>query len=203
MTIELYAISGSPFVWKVQLALKKLDYDFKLLSASEGDTKKPAFLALNPRGKAPVLVDNGFVLYESSVIIDYLEDKYPQNPLWPQDLQEKALAKRAVLEIQDYIHPHVSKIMREILMNKNEPSLELVEESKAALAKELSAFNFERPLGAVVFTLYPMLALMQRVERRKPIYKVGEVFTPKAMAFMKKIESLPYFEKTVPPHWKG
>ena len=75
----LYYGSGSPYAWRVQLALehKALPYERKVLSFSAGDTRKPEFLALNPRHRVPVLVDGDFVLYESNAIVEYLDEAYP------------------------------------------------------------------------------------------------------------------------------
>ena len=59
MAITFYYGAGSPFAWRVWLALehKALAYELKVLSFSDGDLKKPEFAALNPRRKIPVLVD--------------------------------------------------------------------------------------------------------------------------------------------------
>lgn len=79
MPLTIYHLSGSPFSWKVWLSLerKQIPYELKVLSADAGELKSPRFLALNPRGKVPVVVDDGFVLSESWAIVDYLKDWYP------------------------------------------------------------------------------------------------------------------------------
>ena len=84
MAIEVFWGSGSPFAWRVLLALeaKGLAYQSRLLEFSKGDSKTPEFLALNPRGQVPVLRDGGYVVYESIAILAYLERKYPEPPLF-------------------------------------------------------------------------------------------------------------------------
>ncbi len=59
----LYA-SGSPYAWRVWLAAehKGIAYELKTLSFDAGDLKRPGFLALNPRHRVPVIVDNDFTL---------------------------------------------------------------------------------------------------------------------------------------------
>src|SRR5713101_8100620 len=94
MSLTLYYGSGSPFAWRVQLALehKALAYERKVLSFSAGDTRKPEFVALNPRHTVPTLVDGDFVLYESNAITAYLDDAYPGRgaPLFPGDAKTRA-----------------------------------------------------------------------------------------------------------------
>ncbi len=91
MSITLYYGSGSPYAWRVQLALehKALPYERKVLSFSAGDTRKPEFLALNPRHRVPVIVDGDFVLYESNAIVEYLDEAYAGRgaPLFPGDVR--------------------------------------------------------------------------------------------------------------------
>ena len=48
-----------------------------MLSFDKGDLKTPEFRALNPRGRVPVIVDDGFALFESAAIVEFLEDKQP------------------------------------------------------------------------------------------------------------------------------
>jgi glutathione S-transferase len=85
--ISFYYGSGSPYAWRVWLALehKALPYELKVLSFSAGDTRKPEFVALNARHKVPTIVDDGFVLYESAVILEYLEERYPERALLPAE----------------------------------------------------------------------------------------------------------------------
>ena len=90
MSITFYYGSGSPYAWRVQLALehKALPYERKVLSFAAGDTRKPEFVALNPRHEVPTIVDGDFVLYESNAIAEYLEEAYPGRgaPLFPGDV---------------------------------------------------------------------------------------------------------------------
>ena len=98
MALTLYYGSGSPYAWRAQLALehKALAYELKVLSFSAGDTRKPEFIALNPRHQVPVLVDGDFVLYESNAIVEYLDEAFPGRgaPLFPGDVKARAIARR-------------------------------------------------------------------------------------------------------------
>ena len=77
---ELFSFSGSPYGWRVLLArgAKGLEYELHYLEASEGEHRTPEYLALNPRGKVPVLRDGDIVVYESVAILAYLERLRPK-----------------------------------------------------------------------------------------------------------------------------
>src|SRR5258706_5152889 len=105
MALTFYCGSGSPYAWKVWLVLehKAIPYDFRLLSFDKEETQSPAFLAVNPRGKVPTIVDDGFALWESAVIAEYLEERHPQKPLLPGDARQRATVRRMATEAQDYL----------------------------------------------------------------------------------------------------
>ena len=58
-------------------------YDLKLINLKAGDNLKPPYLAVNPMGKVPTLVDNGVVMTEVAAICCYLADTYPKAGLAP------------------------------------------------------------------------------------------------------------------------
>ncbi len=57
-------------------------------------------------------------------------------------------------------------------------------------------------MAAADFALYPMLALALRPEKKKPDLALRPALGTKLTVWMKRIEALPYFAKTLPPHWK-
>jgi glutathione S-transferase len=215
MAIDFYYGSGSPFAWRVWLALehKALSYEFKLMSFDAGDLEKPEFLAINPRHRVPTIVDDGFALYESGPILEYLEDKYPASGqrLFPGDVRQRATARRLVSEVASYVGEALEPLLQEVLFTKVEEfDPEAIAEARNGFASELVFFERYAPAtgffvgnaGAVDFTLYPWLALALRMDRKKPDLDVRGAIPPKIKAWMQRVEQLPYFEKTVPPHWK-
>jgi glutathione S-transferase len=78
--LEVTRGSGSPNAWRVLLAaeMKNIPYTSKLIEFSGDDLKKPDFLAINPRGKVPVIRDGNYSLYESLAIMAYLERRNPK-----------------------------------------------------------------------------------------------------------------------------
>jgi len=215
MSLTFYCLSGSPFSWKVWLSLerKQIAYDLEMLSADAGDLKSPRFLALNPRGKVPTIVDEGFVLSESAAIVDYLEERYPESgaSLWPGEVRARALARKAAIEGDSFIYPSVRKLVEECVMRKDgDPDACVVADAKAALASELArlATSIKEPFiagpepSAADFTIYPFLAVLRRLAARRPEHRVGEVVPGALSSWIGRVEALPYFEKTTPPHWR-
>jgi glutathione S-transferase len=88
----LHGASASPFVRKVlvALALKQLSYEH---IQQMPFTRDPEYRKLNPLGKIPTLEDGDLVIRDSTVICEYLEDTYPQSPLYPQNSADKARAR--------------------------------------------------------------------------------------------------------------
>lgn len=90
--IELYHNNMSSCSQKVRLILaeKDLDWEGHHLNLRAGDTYAPDYLKLNPRGVVPTLVHDGLVVCESNVILEYLDDCFPDPPLRPADAYGKA-----------------------------------------------------------------------------------------------------------------
>ena len=74
-----------------------LEFEFIPVNLQAGENRRPEFLALNPAGKVPVLVDGDLVLTESAAIVLYLAEKYPEKKLMPIQLEQRAQVYRWVL----------------------------------------------------------------------------------------------------------
>ena len=100
--MKLYGSPMSPFTARVRFSLYYKDLPFEQIKPSSlGGMKSDAFLAVNPLGKIPVLEPQpGVRIPESDVIVNFLEDAFPQRPLLPQDPVDRARV-RAVARICD------------------------------------------------------------------------------------------------------
>ena len=74
--LEFYT-AATPNGWKVSMTLEEmqLDYDLKLVNLGKGEQHEPEFLAINPNGRIPAIVDDGFPVFESGAIMLYLAEK--------------------------------------------------------------------------------------------------------------------------------
>src|SRR6266705_4656762 len=94
--LTLYDAERCPYCARVRIVLAEKDVEYETVEIDLDD--RPAWLyEKNPLGKVPVLEeDEGLVLPESVVIMEYLEERYPDPPLWPADAAERALARLLV-----------------------------------------------------------------------------------------------------------
>jgi len=83
--MKLYDYLPCPFGQKVRIILaeKGLSYELVEVDLAQSEQRRPDFLRLNPFGRVPVLVDEDTVIYDSTIIAEYLEDEYPEPPLLP------------------------------------------------------------------------------------------------------------------------
>jgi glutathione S-transferase len=100
--MKLYSAPLSLFARKVEIALYEKHLPFERVEVpftqSEGyRPKNPDVLAANPKGQVPVLLDGDLTLYDSTVILEYLEDAYPDPPLYPATPADRA--KCRLLEV--------------------------------------------------------------------------------------------------------
>jgi glutathione S-transferase len=88
----LHGASGSPFVRKVQVALAIKGLPYEQIQQIPF-TRDPEYRKINPLGKIPTLQDGDLTVCDSTVICEYLEDVYPQAPLYPSNNADKAKAR--------------------------------------------------------------------------------------------------------------
>ena len=116
--IKLYDFSLSPRARKVRitLAAKGLAYEKVPIDITKGEQKTPEYLAIHPYGKVPALQDNGTTVYESTIIMEYLNEAYPTPPLLPDDRGQRARA-RVLMHYADNPYEHaVATLAAELLL---------------------------------------------------------------------------------------
>ena len=90
--ITLYGNSISPYVRKVLAVLKLKNIDFEQVQQMPY-SDDPEYRKINPLGKIPALIDGDLTICDSTVICEYLEQAYPQSPVYPEDLPSKTKAR--------------------------------------------------------------------------------------------------------------
>lgn len=102
MSLIVYEHPLSPYAQKVKIALdeKGIAYETKMPAAIGTGQPDLNFLKANPRGEVPALIDGDFSVFDSTIILEYIEDKWPQPPLLPKTPRERAQA-RIIEEVMD------------------------------------------------------------------------------------------------------
>jgi glutathione S-transferase len=90
--IHLYSYQACPFARRTRMTLLEKGLDFQLTEIDIRN-KPDDFATISPYGKVPVLLDDGKRIYESAIINEYLDEKYPQPRLMPQDPFVRAQAR--------------------------------------------------------------------------------------------------------------
>lgn len=220
MAIEVWWGSGSPYAWRVLLALefKGLPYTAHLLEFSRQEHKSPQMLALNPRGRLPVLRDGDYVCFESLAILYYLERRYPEPPLFGRTPGEAGTILRVICEYQAYIEPHVRQITGAVFHGDADLAGEQVTAAMHAVASEArtiegrlakSEWIVGKECSAADLVIFPGIQLLKRaLERPQAAALAGrflpvEVHYPSLGRWLQRVAALPGYARTYPPHWRG
>lgn len=111
--LTLYQRTDCPFCWKVRLALHELSVAHEIIEIPFGQ-KHPDVLRLSPTGTVPVLVDGEVVIWESSVMLDYLDARYRPGQLLPSEPNQQA----RVRTLQTYSDKCVGPALRDLVFEK-------------------------------------------------------------------------------------
>jgi len=114
--MRLYSGPLSLFSRKVEFALYEKGIDFERIEVAFTQTegyrpKHPEVTAANPKGQVPVLVDGDLALFESTVILEYLEDAYPNPALYPSDPKERARCRLVEVDADEILLADVRRLM--------------------------------------------------------------------------------------------
>ena len=100
--MKLYDAARCPYCARVRMALAEKGLDYETVPIDLGN--RPSWIyELNPLGKVPVLEDGALVLPESSVIMEYLDERYPGRALLAADASERARARLTVFRFDDVL----------------------------------------------------------------------------------------------------
>lgn len=103
--ITLYDAGRCPYCARVRIALAEKGIEYETVEVDLDD--RPAWIyEKNPLGRVPVLEEDTFVLAESAVIDEYLDERYPEPPLWPGDPAARALGRMLVFRFDELSRPY-------------------------------------------------------------------------------------------------
>lgn len=218
MAIDVYWGSGSPYSWRVLLALehKGLVYTSHVLELWKQEHKAPQMFALNPRGRVPVLRDGDYTVFESLAVLYYLDLKYPEPSIFGRTAEEAGVIMRVICEFQAYAEQQLMTIADAIFKQRlvgRESELTTAMHVVASEARtiEMRAAKSDWVVGdaysAADMVIFPAIQLLLRALRRPEASALSSRFLPLEVNYpalarwIARIESLPGYARTFPPHW--
>ncbi len=132
---RLFSSPLSPYAAKARIALYEKGLEFEkinvLWNPVRGFAEKPAeMLAINPKGQVPTLIDGDIALYDSTIIFEYLEERYPNPPLYPKSIEARVRC-RLLEDFADTVLADAGRILRVEVFGKPDPATR----DQAAIAK--------------------------------------------------------------------
>ena len=109
MTMILYDAARCPYCARTRIVLAEKGVPYDAVAVDLDD--RPAWIVEKnpPAGRVPVLEEEGWVLPESAVIDEYLDERYPEPPLMPADPAERAAARFIVFRFDDFQRPYYAR----------------------------------------------------------------------------------------------
>ena len=195
MMIKLYDFKSSPNCQRVKVVLaeKNLQYDTVPVDLRKQEQKKPEYLKLNPYGKVPVLIDDSTVLYESLIINEYLNEKYPDPPLLPKDPAGKARARILIDYGMAHFDSAYQKLRMEVMKEPKEQSQPVIDGAKTDLKKLLQRFEDEIGDQSYLMGDFSLVDanLIPRFTRLEGFGVLPDAFLPRLGAYMERMKARP------------
>jgi glutathione S-transferase len=205
--MKLYMTPLSPNVRRVRItaALLQIHLQEIALDFAKGEHKQPPYLAINPNGAVPTLVDGGFVLTESRSIMQYLATKKPEGGLIPRDEQARADSLRWQFWDAAHFSPQLGTLTFEKIIKPmlglGEPRRDKIEEASASLRRFGSvldahlvgkAYLVENALTIADLTVASSLMYAKQTDA-----PLGDF--PNLQAWFSRISEMDCWKKTNPP----
>ena len=218
MAIDFYWGSGSPSCWRVALALeyKQLAYRGHRLHLEFQEHKSPQMLAMNFRGRLPVLRDQDYVVFESLAVLFYLDRKYPEPPIFGRTPEEAGVIMRVICEYQSYAEPPLKQITHALLEQHQRSVGEQLAEAMHRVAGEArtieqrlarSDWVVGESFSAADMVIYPDIRLLLHALQRPEAQELASRFLPLQINYpaigrwLDRVAALPGHERTWPPDW--
>lgn len=143
--IKLYTFPPSTNSRKVRIALieKGLEFERINIDLTKREQKNPDYLKLHPFGQIPALDDEGFVVYDSTIINEYLEDEYPYPPLMPSDSEGRARARMMEDFRDSHFNPYFVHIIQESRKPEGERDNQRIDNAKSEITKAFDRVEVE------------------------------------------------------------
>ena len=187
--LTLYTHPMSPCAQKVRIVLseKNLDWEKYDVNLPEKENLTTEYLKLNPLGVVPTLVDDGKAIIESSIICEYLEDKFPQPGLRPADPFQVSRMRFWMKHIDIKVHPSCGALQWPLVMAhklKQLPQTEqdaiidrVIEKPRRERQRRLLKLGYDAPDVKDAVATYEKTLVDMEKELEKQPWLAGEEFS--------------------------
>jgi glutathione S-transferase len=170
--MKLYCMQGCPFAHRASIALREKHVDFEPVFFSPG--KRPTELdAIGPHAKSPTLVDGDRAVWDSQIVVEYIDERFPTPPLFPPDAAGRADARMLAARADRELGAKQGVLVMELVMKPADKRDEAeIAEAKRDIAAMLPAWNdrlagrdylLGTTLGFADITLFAVLDAIRRV----------------------------------------
>jgi maleylacetoacetate isomerase len=116
LTLYYDKSSSASFRVRAAMSLKKLDMNLHVINLASFENRKDAYFSINPQGMVPCLKsDCGMTLGQSVIIIDWLEENYPDPSLYPMNAKDRYLARNLIQQIACDVSPYQKRTLQRYL----------------------------------------------------------------------------------------
>jgi len=192
-------LSSNTLKIRVALGEAGVDHQYVPIDLQKGEHKKPEFLAVNPHGKVPAMIDDGFHLAESNAILWYVAEKHPQAKLLPADVPGRAKALAWCDFASFYFYPTSFDLFVQGNRPANEQNHEIIDRARANLERALAVLETSlagRDHLAGVFSIGDLAcaANLRTVIERQPQYRE---LPPATAAWYQRVTARPAWRAAV------
>jgi glutathione S-transferase len=197
--LKLHGFPMSPNTRRALFALEEHGTAYELVTVDlmSGEQKSPAYLALNPTGRVPTLVDGDWHLWESNAILEYLAALYPEKALGPRSARETGEMARWMYMNAAHLSPNVARIFAH--------TIRLPEAQRLPRIVEEARLEVDRCLGALEARLAGRESLLDRFSLAEiataptlsaaPMLGIDLGRFPSVAGWMKRIAARPAWQK--------
>ncbi|XP_020227445.1 probable glutathione S-transferase [Cajanus cajan] len=198
--VKLLGVVGSPFVYRVQLALKLKGVQYELLEENL-EHKSQLLLKYNPiHKKVPVLVHDENPITESLVILEYIEETWKGNPILPQEPYSRALARFWTKFIDEKCMSTIWKTATTLDEKEREKAIEESHEVLQILENELKdKFFGGETLGLVDIVGTCVAFWLPAIEQIVGLELLTSEKFPKLYNWTHQVLNHPFVKETLPP----
>jgi glutathione S-transferase len=204
--MKLYNANLSPNALRVRAVVNELNIALEVIDVDlrSGGNRTKEFLALNPNGKVPVLVDGDFVLWESRAINGYLATMKPESGLYPTDVRKRAMVDQWSYWQAVHFGPVIQRLVFERLLKsrlgRGEPDGQVIENSLNELAQLLPVLDASLAgkdwiVGALSLADF---AVGSTLVYARPA-QISLADTPNVSAWIERLEARPSWQAATAP----